>query len=48
MRRAGEANVSGPIPAEEAETSEAIHMAAHPGRREEAAEDGERAEEATA
>ena len=52
MRRAGEANV-GAIVAEEAATSEAIHMAAHPGRRDgagegERADDAERSEEATA
>ncbi len=34
LARADEA--SGPIPTEEPETSEAIHMAAHPGRAEEA------------
>jgi small subunit ribosomal protein S17 len=34
VRRAGDAVEAGPIVAEEAETSEAIHMAAHPGRRE--------------
>jgi small subunit ribosomal protein S17 len=32
MQRAGEAGVPGEIPAEEAETSAAIHAAAHPGR----------------
>jgi small subunit ribosomal protein S17 len=38
VRRAGDAAVTGPIVAEEAETSEAIHMAAHPGRRDAEAE----------
>jgi small subunit ribosomal protein S17 len=49
MRRAGEADVS-TIVAEEAETSEAIHMAAHPGRREGSGgeTDAEAGEEATA
>ena len=49
MRRAGEADVS-TIVAEEAETSEAIHMAAHPGRREGSGgdTDAETGEEATA
>ena len=37
VRRAGDAHVGGPIVAEEAETSEAIHMAAHPGRHADAA-----------
>ncbi len=47
VNRAGE-GAAEPVPSEEPETSEAIHMAAHPGRREDAAEDGERREEATA
>ena len=38
VRRGGEAAQTGPIVAEEAATSEVIHMAAHPGRRDAEAE----------
>jgi small subunit ribosomal protein S17 len=46
VQRAGEHGSTADIVAEEAETSEAIHAAAHPGRR--SAEDADAAEAATA
>ena len=45
LSRAGEERAGEVIPAEEAETTEAIHAAAHPGRAAEAEDAGEAAEE---
>jgi small subunit ribosomal protein S17 len=48
LSRTGEERAAEVIPAEEAETTEAIHAAAHPGRRTEGDEPAAAAEEASA
>jgi small subunit ribosomal protein S17 len=48
VQRAGDQATTQDIPAEEAETSEAIHAAAHPGRHRDDATDGDAAEAADA